>query len=293
MSIWKKYLIPQTLDEAVSALNDERGEVRLIAGGTDLLLDLQQDRQKAVDLLVDVNKIPEMCQLEVRQEFLYIGAAVPLNIIANSDLVFAHARALTEASGLIGGPQVRNAATLGGNVAHALPAGDGTISLLALDAVAEIANRDGFQRIPMQSLFLGPGKSALNAHRDILVGFYIPLIASGQASAFSRVMRPQGVALPILNMAIWLDRSEEIIKNIRISLGPAGPTPQRGIAAENVFRGRQMTEALQNEALEALLQTIHFRTSPQRATAEYRRHLAGVLLGKVLHSAWNRAKEAL
>ncbi len=272
-------------------LSEAPGSVRLIAGGTDLLLDLQQGRHQPVDLLVDVNRIPDMLILEERRDHFYIGAAVPLNKVSSSPLTIRHAQSLSESAGQVGGPQVRNSATLGGNVAHALPAADGMISLLALDAVAVVANKNGLRTLCMKDLFLGPGKSTLDPRGDILVGFQLPLIQRHQASAFSRVMRPQGVALPILNMSCWLERDGNVIRDVRIALGPAGPTPQRGIAAEEVLRGKTLSKELVHEAYEALLGSIKFRTSPQRATAEYRRELCGVLLDRVLHTAWDRAAQ--
>lgn len=288
MPIWKSYLIPKSLHEAVRALDDAPGSVRLIAGGTDLLLDLQQGRHQPVDLLVDVNRIPELRVCEIRQNEIFIGAAVPLNKVTTSPLVMEHAMALHEASGLVGGPQVRNSATLGGNVAHALPAADGTIALMALNAQVEIANSQGLIRKPLGELFQGPGKSTLDLHHDILVGFYLPLKKPGEASAFSRIMRPQGVALPILNMAAWISRSGDLIADVHLSVGPAGPTPQRGFAAEEALRGKPLTDETIQEALSGLLASLRFRTSPQRATAEYRRHLCGVLIERVLKTAWTR-----
>jgi xanthine dehydrogenase FAD-binding subunit len=290
MPIWTHYNTPSTLAEALRVLCDAPGSVRLIAGGTDLLLDLQQGRHPHVDTLVDVNEIQEMKRFEVQDQYLYIGGAVPLKKIANSPLVLEHAQALTEASSLVGGPQVRNTATLGGNVAHALPAADGTISLMALDAMAEVASLTGIRTVPLATLFKGPGQSTLDPRCEILSGFYIPLQKAGQASAFSRVMRPQGVALPILNMAAWLHRDGDRILDVRLSAGPSGPTPRRLPAAEEVLRGQVYSEELLHKSLEALLGSVRFRTSPQRATAEYRQHLSKVLLFEVMGKAWQRAE---
>jgi xanthine dehydrogenase FAD-binding subunit len=290
MPIWTHYHTPSSLNEALRALAEAPGSVRLIAGGTDLLLDLQQGRHPHVDTLVDVNNIIEMKRFEIRDQHLYIGAAVPLKKIAQSSLVLEHAQALTEASGLVGGPQVRNTATLGGNVAHALPAADGTISLMALDAVAEVASEAGLRTMPLVELFKGPGQSTLDPRCEILSGFFIPLRKPGQASSFSRVMRPQGVALPILNMSCWIHRDGEKIVDIRLSAGPSGPTPRRMLAVEDVMRGETYSANLLQHALAALLNSVRFRTSPQRATAEYRQHLSGVLLEEVVEKAWGRAE---
>lgn len=289
MTAWKKYHLAQNVDDALGALTAARGGTRLIAGGTDLLLDLQQGRHPPVDTLVDITQIAEMNLLEVRPQGLFIGAALPLNQIVRHPLVFEHAQALYEAAGLIGGPQVRNTATLGGNVGHGLPAADGTIALLALEAQAEIADLNGRRQVSLGELFLGPGRSALDPCEEILVGFYLPLISPGQASAFRRVMRPQGVAIAILNMAVWLQRQGEFIADVHIAVGPAGPVPQRAREAERSLIGEAPGENAIKQALKILLGETRFRTSPHRATEAYRRHMAGVLLRDTLSVAWMRA----
>ncbi|GAP18083.1 FAD binding domain-containing protein [Levilinea saccharolytica] len=289
MTIWNHYYLPSTLDEAIELLNQTPGSARVIAGGTDLLLDLQQGRHAPVDTLVDVNQVREMLVLEMRGTHLFIGASVPLNQITTSELVLEHAQALSEASGLIGGPQVRNTGTLGGNVAHALPAADGTISIMALNAEVEIASAQGLRRQALNTLFLGPGKSALDPHGEIISGFYLPVRKANQASGFSRIMRPQGVALPVINMAAWLERDGDRIQDIRIAVGPSGPIPQRITAAEDALRGRPYNEESLSDGLKAMLNSVKFRTSPQRATAEYRQKLAGVLLREVIQKVWQRA----
>jgi CO/xanthine dehydrogenase FAD-binding subunit len=291
MPFWKNYCLALSVDEALNALADSAGMARTIAGGTDLLLDLQQGRLSPLDTLVDITSIPELSLVEERQGRLFIGAGASLNRVIASTLVQRHAQALVDAASLIGGPQVRNTATLGGNVAHALPAADGTISLLALGAVAEVTSIQNRCLIPIGDLFLGPGKSALDLSKEILVGFHLSLRLPGTASAFRRVMRPQGVAIAILNLAVWLERSEGIIHDIQIAIGPAGPTPLRAKLAESELRDQPPIEPVIGRALEALLTEAHFRTSPHRSTEAYRRQMAGVLLRETLASAWQRAAE--
>jgi len=294
MPVWKHYQKALSIDDAIKALFHAPGDARLVAGGTDLLLDLQQGRHPPVDTLVDVTCIPEMLKIEERSGNIFIGAAAPLSKIVRSNLVYEHSQALVEACGLIGGPQVRNSATLGGNVAHALPAADGTIALLALGARAEVANNRGLKTLPVEDLFVGPGLSNLDPQRDLLVGFYLPLNKSGTASAFKRVMRPQGVALPIINLAVWLRRkidpaSDDMIGDIRISVGPGGPVPTRAKASEDFLRFKTINDQVIAEAIEILLSEVHLRTSLYRATSVYRQKLAKVLFGDVLKTAWMRA----
>ena len=299
MNLWHEYLRPTNLSQALQAFAEAPGPVLPVAGGTDLLLDLEQGRHSPVHTLVDVTSIAEMTVLEMRGTELFVGAALPVNRIVLDPLVEAHARALTEACNLIAGPQVRNVATLGGNVAHALPAADGTIALLALNAQAEIASialsgaersrSVSTRRVPFKELFLGPGKSSLKHGQELLAGFYLPLSKKGQASCFKRIMRPQGVALPILNCAVWLERDNDHIKDARIAVGPGGGTPFRATQAEELLRGKPLNETTFESALEALLAQAQFRSSARRASADYRRHIVSGLFEDVLETAWGRA----
>lgn len=302
MNLWQEYKRPTSVTDAIQALTTATGPAMPIAGGTDLLLDLKQGRHAPVHTLIDLTFVPEMTALEVRGDELYIGAAVPVSRVARDPLVGRHAQALVEACNLIAGPQVRNTATLGGNVAHALPAADGTIALTALDAVAEIAGRVAerteTRRVPFTSLFLGPGKSALDKSKELIVGFYIPIETSefsknsevSMASCFKRIMRPQGVALPILNCAVWLERDGDVVKDIHIAVGPGGATPFRATEAESTLRGQPLTDETFARALDALLAQAKFRTSARRASADYRKHIVGGLFKDVLETAWKRAE---
>ena len=290
MNLWQEYKRPTSVMEAVQSLASASGPALPIAGGTDLLLDLKQGNHSPVHTLVDLTFIPEMSSLELRGDELYIGAAVPVNRVALDPLTGTHAQALVEACNLIAGPQVRNTATLGGNVAHALPAADGTIALTALDAQAEVAGISGTRRMPFTSLFVGPGKSAIDKTKEIIVGFYLPLSTPHSASCFKRIMRPQGVALPILNCAVWLKRADDVVHDIHIAIGPGGATPFRATDAEAALRGQSLNDETFNRTLEVLLGQAKFRSSARRAGAEYRKHIVGGLFKDVLDTAWKRAE---
>lgn len=290
MNLWQEYKRPTSVVEAVQSLASASGPALPIAGGTDLLLDLKQGNHPPVHTLVDLTFIPEMSSLELRGDELFIGAAVPVNRVALDPLTGTHAQALVEACNLIAGPQVRNTATLGGNVAHALPAADGTIALTALEAQAEVAGVSGTRRVPFTSLFLGPGKSAIDKTKEIIVGFYLPLSTPHSASCFKRIMRPQGVALPILNCSVWLERAGDVINDIHIAIGPGGSTPFRATEAESALRGQALNEDTFARTLEVLLGQAKFRSSARRAGAEYRMHIVGGLFKDVLDTAWKRAE---
>lgn len=286
MTSWERYLRPVSLEEALAILAEAGGTARIVAGGTDLLLDIQQGRQAPVASLVDVTGIPELQAVAATDDEVYLGAAVTHTTIVGDPLLLKHAGCLVEACALIGGPQVRNVATIGGNVAHALPAADGSIALLALQAQAQIASAEGCRWVDLEDLFRAPGQTTFDRSREILVGFRMKKRSPGETNAFRRIMRPQGVAIAILNMAIWLRRPDgSTVEDIRMAVGPAGPRPFRARRTEAVLRGREVSRETVAAATEVLQSEAHLRTSPHRATLEYRRHLTGVLLRRTLSAA--------
>jgi len=142
-------------------------------------------------------------------------------------------------------------------------------------------------------LIVGPGRSALDPERELLTGFRIPLPMEGEASAFDRVMRPQGVAIAVLNMAVALGvGSGGAIESIRLAMGPAGPRPMRCSRTEEFLRGKKPSEKELDRACEILLQETTLRTSPHRATQDYRRHMARYLLGRVVPRAYEAVLHA-
>jgi len=283
MALWQHYATPGSVDEALAALSESHGPSRVIAGGTDLLLDLDQGRTPPVHTLIDVTRISEMRAIRETEPAIFVGAAATHAEIVSSALLQETAACLVEACSLIGGPQVRNVATLGGNVAHALPAGDGTIALLALAAEAWIAGPHGRRWEPVDSLIRSPGVPTFQRESEILVGFrFAPATPSAQ-TCFRRVMRPQGVAIAILNMAAWIRWGEAgRVEDVRLAVGPAGPRPLRARAAEACLRGSTLEAADLARAARELDREVHLRTSPHRATAEYRHLLLEVILRRVL-----------
>lgn len=295
MQLWKEYHIPATVDEALALLASYEGSARVIAGGTDLLIDMQYNQTEVAPLsaLIDVTNIEEMTRLVQEGETCFIGAAVTHATIVKSQLLEARATCLVESCGVVGGPQVRNVGTLGGNVAHALPAGDGTTSLVALDAEAEVAWHDGRREwLPIAQLFKGPGQSALDSSRDVLVMFRFRLCDLGEATAFKRIMRPQGVALPVLGCAVWvrLDVNRERIADARVCIGPVSSVPTRATDVEVALVGQPANSRAVEQAIQAARSSLHPRASKYRATAEYREMMVETLLQQALPLAFQRAR---
>jgi xanthine dehydrogenase FAD-binding subunit len=292
LTYWKHYHTPRSTDEALALLQRYQGLARVIAGGTDLLVEMRAEERPPHEALIDITRIPELTQIEQQGDTIVIGAGVTHTQIVKSALLAQLATCLVESCGVVGGPQVRNVATLGGNVAHALPAADGTTSLVALDAEVEITLDGEPKWLPITDIFLGPGKSLLQKGRDLLLRFRFKACAKNEATAFDRIMRPQGVALPILGCAVWvkLDENGQIFEQAHVSIAPIGPKPARASEIEAALIGKLATHDT-IEAVAAFAQTaLHPRTSKYRATADYRQAMIGVLLRRTLTLAIERAR---
>ena len=296
MARWQAYHTPATVSEALSLLHEHKDKARIIAGGTDLILDMEAEQAAAPLALVDVTRITGIDRIAQEDGWIVLGAGITHTQIESSPLLRAHARCLTESCGVIGGPQVRNVATLGGNVAHALPAADGTIGLLALEAEVEVAAhsargpRHAWQ--PLLSIFAGPGRNRL-APDQMLHAFRFRPTPARAGNAFDRIMRPQGVALPVLGIAarVRLDATLRRVEDAVIAIGPAGPTPFRAASAEEALTSAKAFDAAAVEdAIAAAQAQASLRSSKYRASQAYRHEMIGVLLRRVLQTSVERAR---
>lgn len=293
MKLWNKYHNPRTVEEAVATLAQYGGAARVIAGGTDLIIDLRAEGgQHVQEALVDITAIQDLCKITVDGDTVTIGGGVTHAAIVKHPDLARRATALVESCGVVGGPQVRNAGTLGGNVAHALPAGDGTTSLVALDAEVEIVKDGERQWVGIRDMFRGPGKSLLDSTKDILVGFRFTACRQYEGTAAKRVMRPQGVALPVLGCAVWVRVSADgtTYADARVCLAPVAPTPVRIDAVEDVLRGAPINDETLDAAVAAARETLKPRTSKYRATSGYRAEMIEVLLRRTVPLAVERAR---
>jgi CO/xanthine dehydrogenase FAD-binding subunit len=290
MPLWNEYHLPTSVEDAVTLLTRYDGKARVVAGGTDLILDLQQGNEEPVEALVDVTRLSGLNAIEQQGDLIAIGCGVTHNQIVQSPLLKQKATALVEAAYVVGGPQVRNVATLGGNVSHALPAADGTTALNALDTEVEVASHAGRRWIPFNSLFLGPGKSAIDSTREVLTAIRFKATGDHEASASSRIMRPQGVALPIMNMSVRVRVIDDRLDEVVVAVAPVAPTPFRCTQTEAFLKDKPATAESIEAAIPILLGECKPRTSLRRATAEYRREVLPVLLRRTLNRAIERAK---
>jgi carbon-monoxide dehydrogenase medium subunit len=293
---WENYFLPQTVEDALQLLARFDGRARVVGGGTDYFVD---DRGMAApQALVDVTRIADLRTIRQEGDDVVIGCAATHSQIECSPLIQQHATALAEACGQIGGPQVRNVATLAGNIVHALPAADGMLALFALGAEVCVASWDGagsathYEWWPLEQAYRGPGISAIDSTRQVLVAVRFKPTSAHEGSAFARVMRPQGVALPVMAMAVRLSVWDGHIQQASIALGPVTPLPFRARRTETYLVGKPADASTLEGATEVLEGECSPRTSPHRATAEYRRELIPVLFRQAFERATARCVTA-
>ena len=287
---WDNYYTPKTVSEAVELLQRYDGRARVIGGGTDLAVEIRRGLHRPVEAMVDATRIAGLDEIEKEANHIVIGCGVTHSQIVRSDLIIRHGTCLSESCSVIGGPQVRNVGTLAGNVAHALPAGDGTIGLLALGGEIEVAGTKGTRWIPVEDSFRGPGKSVIDRNREVLTRLRFRPTAAGEGSAHHRVMRPQGLCLPIISMAVRLRLDDENrITKARIGMGPVGPVPYLVEAAMDALVGAPASEKQFLKATEVALSSVSLRASKYRASHEYREEMLRTFLPVILQRAAQRA----
>jgi carbon-monoxide dehydrogenase medium subunit len=306
---WYEYHIAGSPEQVLELLARYDGHARVVAGGTDLFLDFKDahwsGERPHYAALIDVTRISGACEIREEDGWIVVGCGVTHTQLVASPVVQSRAAALAEACSVVGGPQVRNVATLVGNIAHALPAADGLIALLVLDAQAQVASPQSSLTqpawTPIASLYLGPGKSAVDPTREFINAVRFRPTQANEGSAFTRVMRPQGVALPILGMAarVRADRhpgpkstSQNTIENVAISAGPVAPVPFRARETEAFLRAKSVDVETLAQAARILTKEVEPRTSAHRATREYRFELLPAMLQDVVTRAMNRATTA-
>jgi len=288
-SRWESYHTPESVEEALELLQRYEGRARVVGGGTDLLVELRRSLRRPFEAMVDVSRIAGLGSINHVQDHIVIGCGVTHTQIVGDERIARHGTCLVESCGVIGGPQVRNTGTLAGNVAHALPAGDGSIGLLALCGEVEIASASGTRWTPVKDTFVGPGKSVIDRHREVLTRLRFKPNGTSEGSAFHRVMRPQGLCLPIISMAARLRLEGNTIAAASISMGPVGPIPWFAEPVAAVLVGGPAATEQYEKAADVALENVTLRASKYRATEEYRAAMIRTYLPLILSKATERA----
>jgi carbon-monoxide dehydrogenase medium subunit len=277
------YLEPQSLDEAVAMLAHYDGTASVLAGGTDLLVEIKEHVARP-DRLVDIKKIPGMDRFQFDPATgLKFGALVTAREIEISPLVRRDYRGLAQAASELGSIQIRNRATIAGNVCRASPSADTLPPLIAAAASVTIHGPRGERRVPLEEFFVGPGKTVLRPD-ELVTTIEIPAVPARSAGIYIKHGRRKAMELATVGVAVSLALDGEACGNIRIVLGAVAPTPIRARRAEALLAGRVPTASLIAAAAQAAMEESR-PIGNVRSSAAYRREMVRVLTARAIAKA--------
>jgi len=282
-----KYYEPETLSEAVELLDKLGPEAKILAGGTDLLVQIKMGTIRP-KYIVNIKKIKDLYGIRDGGDKLIIGALTKLREIERNSIVKERFYALYEAVKSMAGVQIRNMATIGGNLCNASPAADTAPPLIVYNAELVIYGPNGYRRVRVEEFFKGPKKTVLK-HNEILTHIEIPYESRKHGSAFIKIARV-AMDLAKVNVAAKLvvDDHDNIV-DVAIALGSVAPTPVRARSVESVLRGKKFSEREVWEAAKLVVNDISPITDV-RSTAEYRRWVSRVITYDALIKSYERLK---
>jgi len=278
------YKTPNTIEEAIEFLWKTEGKAEIVAGGTDLVIGLRSG-DRTPQSIIDITKIEELRKIEERNGTVSIGAAVTHSEIAASSLVKRYGKVLSDAASEIGSPQIRNLGTIGGNIVNASPAADTIPPLMVLNAMGRVVSKEGEKQVPIYQLFKGPYKTNLKPH-ELLAQITFQKLPSGMRSSFIRLARRDAMAIARMSVAVVFKMEErgKKIKDVRIAVGSATPTPQRISEAETFLKGKLPDKrSLQKASLKVSEAMI--RQSGIRASTSYKRPAVEALFIRAMRKA--------
>ena len=286
------YVSAKTVPEAVTLLDENGEKARILAGGTDLIVEIREARRD-VGLMIDVKSIPEVNVLDYSADAgLTLGAAVECYKIYAVDAICDAYPGLIDATKIIGGTAIQGRAAVGGNLCNASPAADCIPPLIVLSATCVIAGPNGERELPVEQFCTAPGQTALEKG-EMLVSLKIPTPASNSSSFYLRFIprNEMDIAVVGAGASVTLDDAKQTIVSARISLAAVAPTPLFAEEAGALLAGREVSDAAIDEAAQAA-QAIARPISDMRGTAEQRTHLVGVLTRRALNGAIQRVRDA-
>ena len=275
--LWDEYHLTATLDEALALLAQYGPRARIVAGGTDLVLAIEEGRIRGVEALVDISRLQELKTIQADDDLITIGAGVTLSELIQSKVVCAHAPILVEAAGWIAGRQIRNVATVGGNVINASPAADLTPALLVLESgVLVVGSDDAKREVPLADFLLGVRKVDLSSG-EVVVEFQFKRPVAGALMRFHKVQLRRAMAISLMNLAVYLRVDDGLLSDVRIAMGAVAPTILRLQALEQALTGMPAKE-VGNFSFRELLQAEIAPISDFRGSSDYRFNVAERLL---------------
>jgi carbon-monoxide dehydrogenase medium subunit len=283
----REHLFPESVDEAIDLLHREKGRARIIAGGTDLTVEIRNGKNP-YEVLVDVSRIPDLDTITVQKGSVEVGSRATMTQAETDKLVVTHGTALAEGCSWVGGPQIRNRATIVGNVVSAQPAADTAVPLFALDAMLRVVGPDGPRTLRIEEAYSGVGESAVDATSELITSISFKMKEEDEVSIYRRMMKRKALTLPVLNCAVWFRRDHGRFSDVRIALGPVASTPLRVAAAENFLKDKEISPDTIEEAALLAADFASPRTSPFRGSEAYRKEMVSVIVIDAINEALSR-----
>ncbi len=282
------YAKAASVDEAVKLLEKGGPAARVLAGGTDIIVQARE-RRRNVDLLVDIKRIPETQQIEYDSaKGLTVGAAVPAYRIYGDELVRRLYPALVDAVSVIGGTAIQGRASLGGNLCNSSPAADSIPAMIALEGVATIAGRSGTRSVPVEDFCTGPGQNLLGPG-EFVVSVRFPPPAAHSGAGWFRFIPRNEMDIAVVNAAAQIRFDGQNVSAARIAVGAVAPTPLLVREAGEALVGKPLTD----ESIHAAAEAAKAAASPiddMRGSVRQRKHLVGVFVERAIRRAAERAR---
>ncbi len=278
------YFAPQTLQETFELLEKHGRDAKLLAGGTDLLVSLRAREQRPKSI-IDIKGVKELQELSYDEKRgLTVGAAINLNKLVQYDAASKNYPLLNESVSTIGDYEIRNRATLVGNICNGSPAADSAPALLVLDANVNIASQKGRRTVPVREFHVGVKKTTL-ASNELVTSISVPTPPRGCKGGYLKSRRTVGEDLAIVGVGGLVTPSSKSGKSVRLAYASVAPTPVRAFEAEKIFDNDKPLDDLLDQAMPILRKTVS-PISDVRGGKDYRMNLVEVLTRRLLHQLW-------
>lgn len=280
--MWAQYFNVTSVGEALELLAKYRERSRIIAGGTDILIELERHQRPGVDVLIDITRVPGLDEIDLHGDHIRLGALVTHNRVIDSSLIVERGFPLAQASWEVGSPQIRNRATVAGNVITASPANDTITSLMALGAEVILASTEGERTIPLSAFYIGVRRTVMRPD-EMLTAISFPALSDNERGIFIKLGLRRAQAISVVNVAVILQFDSDRITQATITLGSVAPTIIRAPVAEQALIGRILNTEVIAEA-GRLAAATPSPIDDVRSTAEYRTEMIKVLVVRALRA---------
>ncbi|RME88651.1 MAG: hypothetical protein D6770_06455 [Anaerolineae bacterium] len=281
--MWHTYHTVPTIDEALRILDEKGPRARIVAGATDLILELERGLRPDVEALIDITRIPGLDRIVLDEDdVIHLGPLVTHNHCAASKLLRERAYPLARAAWEVGAPQIRNRGTVAGNLITASPANDTITPLMALDAWVVLASRKGERRVPLHEFYTGVRKTVMRPD-EMLVDIAFPAMKEGQRGTFIKLALRRAQAISVVNAAVVLSMDGARVREAAITLGAVAPTIIHAPEAEAFLRGKELSEEVIAQAARLTAQAAR-PIDDVRGSAAYRRAMVEVITRRGLRA---------